>query len=92
MERRNNHTWNWCRFITSFLRIERGTLILLCTSMFRDNFKSEYGDKAWIIWIAHLIGIVICIFADVIKARINNSNFKVSKDGVEITQNGITTK
>lgn len=74
------------------MRTERWALVILIISLFRDNFKSEYDDKAWIIWIAHLLGIIICVFCDVLKQRLNNSNFKVSKDGVEITKNDKDTK
>jgi uncharacterized membrane protein YoaT (DUF817 family) len=86
MEQRQNYKWNWTRVITSMLRPERWLLIMLIVSMTMDNFKSEYGDKAYVIWTLHLVGMVICVFADVLKKRLDNSNFKVTRDGVEVTR------
>jgi hypothetical protein len=58
-------------------------MVILLITMVRDNFKIEYEDKAWVIWALHLLGITICVFADVLKKRIDNSNFKVGN--VEVT-------
>jgi hypothetical protein len=59
-------------------------MILALISFMRDNFKAEYGDSAYMVLICHCIVIVICIFADVLKKKIEDSNFKWK--GVEITE------
>jgi protein-tyrosine phosphatase len=73
MEQRKDYRWNWCRFLTSWMRPERWVLILAMVSLWKDHFKELYGDaNASTIWIAHAIVIMVCIFADTIKQKMKD--------------------
>jgi hypothetical protein len=58
------------RFVYSWMRPERITLIIMIISLMRDKFQVEYGiEKSFWVLIAHLAVIIVCIFADTIKKK-----------------------
>lgn len=77
-----NNNWSYQKFsmgrlIYPWLRPERIVLILALVNFMRDNFKAQYDENADMVLFAHLIVVVICIFADVIKKKIDTSNIEV---------------
>jgi hypothetical protein len=77
-------SFNLGRLIYPWLRPERIVMILTLVSFMRDDFKSQYEDNADVVFIVHCIVIVVCVFADCIKKKIDTSSIKVGN--VEIKE------
>ncbi|GMO29511.1 MAG: hypothetical protein Ta2B_10500 [Termitinemataceae bacterium] len=84
VERRSEYKWSTVKFITSMMRPERWVMLYTLFSLYRDNFKREFDDKAWIVMIAHICVLVLCCFAEVIRKRIEFSTFQISKGDTNV--------
>ncbi|GMO63769.1 MAG: hypothetical protein Ta2A_11150 [Treponemataceae bacterium] len=83
-----NEKFSFTALLKGFLQSEKLVAIFFMFSLFRDNFRTEFGENAYKVWMVHAAVLVICIFAGVIKKRVVTSDITIKRNGTEVSLGG----